>query len=66
MQNKQFSVSEAAKYLFLSRSKILNMIRDKELKADRIGNQWVLKEDDLAEVFVKRYPGMKRVNHATD
>jgi len=43
------SVSDAAEACDLSVDEILDLIRDGDLPAERVGGQWVIRDSDLAD-----------------
>ncbi len=51
------SVKDAAAVLDLSEPRIKQMIYRDELKAEKVGNQWIIYESDLDGVKNRREPG---------
>ena len=56
-ERKLMSIRDAAAALELSEPRIKQMIYRDELKAEKVGNQWIIFESDLAEVKNRREPG---------
>ncbi len=54
---KLLSVRDAAGALNLSEPRIKQMIYRDELKAEKVGNQWIIFESDLKDVKDRREPG---------
>ena len=54
---KLLSVKDAAVALDLSEPRIKQMIYRDELKAEKVGNQWIIFESDLEFVKTRREPG---------
>ena len=54
---KLLSVRDAAEILALSEPRIKQMIYRDELKAEKVGNQWIIFESDLSDVKDRREPG---------
>ncbi len=44
------SVADVAEKLDLSVQRIKQLIYDERLKAEKVGNQWIIREDDLADI----------------
>lgn len=49
-RSKLLSVADVAEKLDLSVQRIKQLIYDERLKAEKVGNQWIIREDDLADV----------------
>jgi excisionase family DNA binding protein len=55
------STADAATKLKVSRSRVLAMIRDGRLRAQKIGRDWLIEESDLQSPMVAdRKPGRPR------
>ncbi|MBA3632178.1 MAG: helix-turn-helix domain-containing protein [Acidobacteria bacterium] len=54
---KLMSVKDAAAALDLSEPRIKQMIYRDELKAEKVGNQWIISEFDLSDVKNRRGVG---------
>jgi excisionase family DNA binding protein len=55
------TTAEAAAKLGISRSRVLAMIRDRRLKAEKVGRDWIIQEADLsASPVANRKPGRPR------
>ncbi len=46
-KKKLLSVKDAAETLKLSEQRIKQLIYEERLKAEKVGNQWIIKESDL-------------------
>lgn len=42
VSNSHCSITEAARFLELSRQRVWQLVRDKKLKAEKVGRQWVI------------------------
>ena len=51
------SIRDAAAALDLSEPRIKQLVYRDELKAEKVGNQWIIFESDLVEVKDRREPG---------
>ena len=60
---KLMSVKDAAAALDLSEPRIKQMIYRKELKAEKVGNQWIIFESDLEDVKDRREPGRPKIQN---
>ena len=49
-RSKLLSVADVAEKLDLSVQRIKQLIYDERLKAEKVGNQWIIREEDLAEI----------------
>jgi excisionase family DNA binding protein len=56
------SVRDAAAALDLSEPRIKQMIYRNELKAQKVGNQWIIFEADLSDMKNRREPGRPKKN----
>lgn len=63
------STSQAATLLGISRSRVLKLIKDERLPAQKVGRDWIIDPDDLEKVAIRKpgYPeGKPRTGTSED
>jgi excisionase family DNA binding protein len=61
VREKYFSVSELAKILGISRVAVFKKIKKEEIKAERFGRFWLIKDEELKNILGKTLtPAQKR------
>ena len=56
LKNKYFSISDAAKLKGFSGDHLRRLILDGQLKAEKVGNSWLIAQKDLDSLKRRRAP----------
>jgi len=54
MATELYTIPEAAQYFGISRQRLWKLVDEGRIKAQRIGQQWLIKERDLLKLEWKR------------